>query len=126
MKKSLINKSLNRSVCENIKAMRYDFGWTQKDLAESIGISIPAFSKIESGFTDINLSRLEQIADAFGISLVQLLTAGNDEKAANSQVGPPISYVQKKIDICEKEISVLQRKVIELYEELYCKVPVAS
>jgi transcriptional regulator with XRE-family HTH domain len=44
-----------------IKLMRQQNGWSQGDVAKRLDISVPAFSKIETGVTDINLSRLEQI-----------------------------------------------------------------
>ena len=64
----------NRSVGRNIRAVRQQHGWSQEEVANKLGISIPALSKIETGITDVNLSRLEQIADIFELSLVQLLS----------------------------------------------------
>lgn len=80
-----------------------------------MGISIPAFSKIETGVTDINLSRLEQIANIYEINVVNLLAldAGPVEPQISNQ-----SILQKKIVERELEIANLQRKVILLYEEL--------
>jgi transcriptional regulator with XRE-family HTH domain len=62
---------------QNIRKLRHQKEWSQEDIAKRLDISIPAFSKIETGVTDINLSRLEQIAAVFDISAVELL-AFND------------------------------------------------
>jgi transcriptional regulator with XRE-family HTH domain len=56
-----LKKKTNKSVGKNIRTLRHQRGWSQEDVANRLGISIPAFSKIETGVTDINLSRLEQI-----------------------------------------------------------------
>lgn len=106
----------NKSVGKNIRTLRHKRGWSQEDIANKLGISIPAFSKIETGVTDINLSRLEQISKIYEISVVSLLTLEEDV------VQPELiqlNSVQKKLVDRESEIAHLQRKVIELYEELH-------
>ena len=108
-------KKTNKTIGKNIRTFRHQHGWSQEDVANRLGISIPAFSKIETGVTDINLSRLEQIADIYNVTLLQLLNVYNEELA-------PIEFtsdiLKKKISEQEAEITSLQRKVIELYEEL--------
>ena len=65
------------TIGKKIRLLRHQQGWSQDDVAKKLGISIPAFSKIETGISDINLSRLEQIASLFGFSLVELLVYYN-------------------------------------------------
>ena len=50
---------------KKIRLLRHQKGWSQEDVAKRLDISIPAFSKIETGITDVNLSRLNQIAKLF-------------------------------------------------------------
>ncbi|MBS7563695.1 helix-turn-helix transcriptional regulator [Mucilaginibacter sp. Bleaf8] len=119
---ALINNKAVNSVGNNIRTLRHQRGWSQEDVATRLGISIPAFSKIETGITDVNLSRLEQIATIFEISVVQLIGLGltESEKQYSS-----MNAAQKKLTERESEIADLQRKVIELYEELRNKKPMA-
>jgi transcriptional regulator with XRE-family HTH domain len=63
-----------KTLGKKIRLLRHQKGWSQEEVAKRLDISIPAFSKIETGITDINLSRLEQIAVLFEMSVVQLLT----------------------------------------------------
>src|ERR1700761_8586875 len=63
-----------------IKTLRLMRGWSQEDMANKMNISIPAFSKIETGITDVNLSRLEQIAHICEVSLVQLFLANHKQQ----------------------------------------------
>ncbi|WP_295673559.1 helix-turn-helix transcriptional regulator [uncultured Mucilaginibacter sp.] len=110
-----LKKKTNKSVVKNIRTLRHQRGWSQEDVANRLGISIPAFSKIETGVTDINLSRLEQIANIYEVNVVNLLSL--DAESAEPQVSN-LSIAQKKIVDREAEIANLQRKVILLYEEL--------
>ena len=115
-------KRTNKSVGMNIRTLRHQHSWSQEDVADRLGISIPAFSKIETGVTDINLSRLEQIANVFEVSVVYLLAM--DIKEAEHEPSH-LSVAQKKLVDRETEIATLQRKVILLYEELRNKTSVS-
>jgi len=108
-------KKTNKSVGKNIRTLRHQRGWSQEDVANRLGISIPAFSKIETGVTDINLSRLEQIANIFEITVAQILSV---EEGEVDLTPSNLSIAQKKLVDRESEIASLQRKVILLYEEL--------
>ena len=105
-----------KTLGKKIRLLRHQKGWSQEDVAKRLDISIPAFSKIETGITDINLSRLEQISTLFDMSVVQLLTftdAEQDQKFVNE-----LDVVNKKLTDRQTEIIDLQKKVIELFEEL--------
>ena len=109
-------KTANKNVGKNIRTLRHQRGWSQEDVAKRLDISIPAFSKIETGITDINLSRLEQIATLFDLTVVQLLTftdGDGDQKTVNE-----LEVINKKLMDRETEVIDLQKKVIELFEEL--------
>lgn len=105
-----------KTLGKKIRLLRHQKGWSQEDVARRLGISIPAFSKIETGITDINLSRLEQIAALFEMSVVQLLTfndTNEEQKIVNE-----LEIINKKLIEREAEVIDLQKKVIELFEEL--------
>jgi transcriptional regulator with XRE-family HTH domain len=108
-------KKTNKTIGKNIRTFRHQHGWSQEDVANRLGISIPAFSKIETGVTDINLSRLEQIANIYDIDVVQILAMDIEEI---EQQPSNLSIMQKRLLDREAEIVNLQRKVILLYEEL--------
>jgi len=119
MMSETIKKKTNKSAGKNIRTLRHEHGWSQEDVANRLGISIPAFSKIETGVTDINLSRLEQIANIFEVSVVNLLSLEYVEEPTTQDLS--LSIIQKKLLDRETEITNLQRKVILLYEELLSK-----
>src|SRR3954470_10678392 len=109
----LFKKETNKTIGKNIRTFRHQHGWSQEDVATKLGISIPAFSKIETGVTDINLSRLEQIANIYDVNVVQILSM--DAEQPVEQKPSNLSIVQKKLLDRESEIVNLQRKVILLY-----------
>ncbi len=105
-----------KTLGKKIRLLRHQKGWSQEDVAKRLDISIPAFSKIETGITDLNLSRLEQISTLFEMSIVQLLSLdeSNEQNAFTTQV----EELTKKLQERETEVLGLQKKVIDLYEEL--------
>jgi len=105
-----------KTLGKKIRLLRHQKGWSQEDVAKRLDISIPAFSKIETGITDINLSRLEQISKLFEMSVVQLLTF-NDSEQQEKYVSE-LEIATKKLQEREADVIELQRKVIDLYEEL--------
>ena len=105
-----------KTLGKKIRLLRHQKGWSQEEVAKRLDISIPAFSKIETGITDINLSRLEQIAVLFEMSVVQLLTYNEGEQ--DQKTASELESINKKLMDRETEVIDLQKKVIELFEEL--------
>lgn len=105
---------------KKIRLLRHQKGWSQEDVAKRLDISIPAFSKIETGITDVNLSRLNQISKLFGLSLVQLLSTTDSEE--ERQIQDEVNELNKKLQLRESEVIELQKKVIDLYEQLHKKI----
>ena len=105
-----------KTLGKKIRLLRHQKGWSQEDVAKRLDISIPAFSKIETGITDINLSRLEQIAALFEMSVVQLLTFSDSDQ--EQKFVHDLEVINKKLMDRETEVIDLQKKVIELFEEL--------
>jgi len=105
-----------KTLGKKIRLLRHQNGWSQNDVAKRLDISIPAFSKIETGITDINLSRLEQISNLFEMSVVQLLTINNFDQ--EQKFVSELEIINKRLIDRETEVIDLQKKVIELFEEL--------
>ena len=102
-------------VGKNIKILRKQKGWTQRRVAEQLDVSVPAFSKMETGMTDLNISRLNQIAKLFGIKPTELLADGMEDTSALSL--RETDQLKALLIIKEDEIIRLQHKIIQLYEK---------
>lgn len=103
------------SIGQNIRALRQQNGWSQHEIAKRLNISIPAVSKIETGRTDVNMSRVVQIAAVFDITVLHLI--GNANEAYQSENTLVLADLREKIQTREAEITQLQAKLINLYEQ---------
>jgi len=104
------------NVGKNIRRLRQKKGWTLVQIAEKVQVSVPAFSKIETGPTDINMSRLKQLAEIFGVSILDILY--DEGENPQDELMNEATILKAKIQEKEETVSVLQRKLIDLYEEV--------
>lgn len=111
-------ENFNNTIGNKVRELRLQLNWNQRTVAKKLDISIPAFSKIETGITDINISRLEQIAALFEVSTHELLydLKGKDLDTKN-QVAE-IAELKAAVARREQDIIQIQKKLIDLYEEV--------
>jgi transcriptional regulator with XRE-family HTH domain len=64
---------------ERLRELRTERGMTLADLAERTGISISFLAHVEKGKSDIGVSRLRRIVDAYGMTMVDLFPPDNAE-----------------------------------------------
>jgi transcriptional regulator with XRE-family HTH domain len=113
---------------DKIKFIRSSKGWTQEDIAEKLGISTHAYAKIERGETDVNFSRLQQIAQVMEIELPHLLglneknifnfTGDNNTQFHHWQINSSSIEQTEKYNLIieqqQKEIDYLKQQVSDL------------
>jgi len=58
---------------EKIRFIRQLKGWSQEEMANRLDMSNSGYGSIERGETDVNLSRLQEIAKIFEMELSELL-----------------------------------------------------
>ena len=58
---------------ERIKEQRKLYGFTQRDIAERLGISQPSYIRYENGSSEPSQENLVKIADIFDVSVDYLL-----------------------------------------------------
>ena len=102
-----------KSIGDHIKQSRVALGLNQAEAAKMLNISTPAFCKIETGQTDLNVSRLLQIAKTFKVSVNQLLGETSFEHSSED-----ITVLKKELLEKDEEINKLRKKVIDLYDKL--------
>ena len=99
-----------------LKLLRHDRGYRQEDVARLMGISIPAYSKMETGGTDLNYSRIVRLAALYELTAVQLLDPAHDPLKKDDAL--LLKTLQERLARKEKELSELQSKMITLYGQL--------
>ncbi len=122
-------------VFEKIKLMRQLKGWSQEEVAHRLGMSNSGYGSIERGETDVNLSRLEEIAKIFGVDLAELFSlveqnifnfGGNHSNHCQnwhthsppnqSSLGPDLEKMQSTNEQQAKEIEYLKQQNADLRE----------
>ncbi|MBD2699273.1 helix-turn-helix transcriptional regulator [Spirosoma sp. BT702] len=58
---------------QRIRKLREFVGYRQHDVADKLGITQFAYSKLERGETRLDIERIEQIADFYGLAPVDLM-----------------------------------------------------
>ena len=100
-----------------IKQLRQMQGWTQKQLAEKCGYksgsSNSTINKIETGKSDISISKLMGFAEIFGVSTSYLLGEG-DAEAETEKIAKENAMRIMRRKLNEKEQGELLRG-LELY-----------
>lgn len=103
------------AVSEKIKFIRQLKGWSQEHMAEMLSMSVNGYGSIERGETNVNLSRLEKIAEIFGIELSQLI--GLNEKSIYYMSGAN-STGQHHQENCVINFMEKNQKNVELQHEI--------
>ncbi|WP_432712569.1 helix-turn-helix domain-containing protein [Pedobacter sp.] len=101
---------------KNIRRLRQKKGWSQSQVAAELKISVPAFSKIETGITDINISRLMQIATLFNVSAAGILL--QEEGSTDHTKVSEVNVLRQKLQQRDEELNALQKRLINMYEEV--------
>ena len=60
-------------LCRRIRGLRIAAGLTQMQVAEVLGVSQAAYSRLEHGEIEVSLSKLFALAELYGITLEQLI-----------------------------------------------------
>lgn len=94
-----------------LKQLRKQRGWNQSEIACRLGISMTSYWKIETGFTDVNFSRLEQIAAVYEISVIELFGCSN---TLTEQRKDKVSAFFDSIFILDIKLNDLRREIAEL------------
>lgn len=113
----MANHSLLTEIGANIKQLRLARAKGQTEVANALKISVAALSKIENGQTDINLSRLAQIAKYFGVSIISMVSK-EVVTSASQDVIEELAELKKQLVDKDAEVMKLQKKVIDLYDKL--------
>ena len=98
-----------KTIGDKIRYFRNLKNWSQEEIAYRLNISLPAYSKIERNITDVSVSRLNQIAKVYGITVIELLSVSSKPSKQTD--------LQKLLAEKEKEINKLQKKIIDLLEK---------
>jgi transcriptional regulator with XRE-family HTH domain len=103
-----------------LKLLRQMYQLTQVQVAEKLSCSVPAYSKMETGSTDINTLKLHQLAAIYKIEVFEIFLVG---EAYKELCKDKIACLSAEVSKKSIEILQLQKKLIKFYEERhYAKI----
>jgi len=86
-------------ISENIKRLRTLKNMSQKEVALTLNMDQPQYSRIESGKVEPTLTTLEKIAKVFDVSLSELVKENNE---IDKELNLPLLEKVKQIDGLEE------------------------
>ena len=115
------------NVGHKIRKLRESKDYSQQNMADEIGISISAYSKIERGITDPSIGRLSEIAKILEVDITSFLqepSAGNkiqdkekiygSDYATKEEVKEISSAIkQLKLDMAELKKKIIHKPAIK-------------
>jgi transcriptional regulator with XRE-family HTH domain len=117
--------SLNK-IGDRIRVCRVERKLSQENVANEIGISITAYSKIERGLTNVSIGRLEQIATCLNVPLARLMHSSAEDIYRNisninmmregDYIYPPDINKQAlliRIENLQEEVTRLNKTIVE-------------
>jgi transcriptional regulator with XRE-family HTH domain len=104
------------TIGKNIRTLRQKQGWSQGQAASRLEISIPAFSKIETDITDINISRLKELAMLFQVNIFDIIY-GSSYNPITASIDE-LNHCKVELAKAHQEIMKLQKRLIRLFDEL--------
>ncbi|MGN7205340.1 helix-turn-helix domain-containing protein [Pedobacter sp. SAFR-022] len=99
-----------------LRLLRVKHNMTQQQVAVKLNCSVPAYSKLETGATDVTGSRLIQLAAIYNCGIDKIFTFGEPlDDSVERKIAELINELRKS----KEELANLQHKIIKLYEEKY-------
>lgn len=101
----------NTIIGENIKSYRERLQLTQNEVANCLGVSRELISYYEAGKREIDLKKLEVLADLFGVELLNLFEENKDNVVVD------LAFAYRSDDMTEEDLKQIGgfRKIIKNY-----------
>ncbi len=111
---SITKKGMNKILGQKLKFQRENLGFSQRFVAEFLGVSPSFVSKIELGVTDLRVSFLIQMVNLYDISYDELFKYAmtTQENRINA-----LKTAETKLRSCKDENTNLRAKLISIYQE---------
>lgn len=86
-----LNRMNRKNIMAALRVIRMGKGLSQEALAQDLGITTSAYSKIERGETNVSLDRVLQILDSLAVNFYEVLYA-NEMIVKNASKGQVAEY----------------------------------
>lgn len=113
---------MKKRVAEKIRLLRLQKGLSQQNMADELNLTVAAYSNIERGVSEVNLSRLSAIAELLDTTPIEILTdeilvSDVDVKLGyQSNVNQQLLLIMQQQQLFQHQLDNLQRDVFQLKE----------
>lgn len=101
---------------DKLRAIRLVQNRTQEDVAYDLDMTVSSYSKIERNVTDVNISRIIQIAKVFKMSVAEIFNYGEPKSRIEEELEKLRKVNLEKDKLLakkDKELLEIQRKLIK-------------
>lgn len=104
---------------ERLRFIRTQQGLSQQNVADELGITVAAYSNIERGVTNINITRLYEIAEILKTTPSKLLEDDTNHLSDNANiyfqgVSSQINFINQQVNILQQEVTALKNEMRSL------------
>ncbi|MBQ9202035.1 MAG: helix-turn-helix transcriptional regulator [Bacteroidales bacterium] len=92
MPRKTISEGINKEIGEKLRRVRQHQLLSQQNVADDIGVSASAYSKMENGKTDFSATRLSQLATYFKVHLPDFLDPRVNIPRNINEIGQIVDY----------------------------------
>ena len=105
-------------LADRFRALRSKVNLSQKDFAQSIGVSQSVIAEIERGSREPSRSVLVAIAEKYQVSLDWLLLGVGSSDSVQRKENPEVEALKKEIALLEDKIRELEAENKKISQEL--------
>lgn len=108
---------MKKNIGDRIRKIRESMELTQENMADELGITFGAYSKIERGQTDPNTTRLMQIAKILKVNVTEFF----EEKAGALAAEEMMNYgfaAKEDVEILTKLVQSLAKEIEQMKQQL--------
>ena len=121
--KSASEQKKRALIGHKIRLKRADKGYNQDVMALELGISQKAYSKIESGETNLSVERVLQIVKVLEINITDLLCSSDDISIEKISKNQSVNFAQRDVTnhnngLSDSEREQYEKRIIHLEEEV--------
>lgn len=106
---------MKSKLAERIRLLRVQHGLSQQNMADELNLTVAAYSNIERGVTDINITRLTQISHLLGTTPSAMLSEDN---MVSDAVDYNYNTMSSQVSILSQQLNVLQQQFHSLQTEI--------
>jgi transcriptional regulator with XRE-family HTH domain len=110
-----IFEDMKDRIAEKIRMLRLSKNFSQQNMADELNLTVAAYSNIERGVSEINMTRLADIARILGTTPVDLISEELHMKEPDIQyqnnTNQQLLLMMKQLELFQRQLESLQREV---------------